>query len=85
VDEEISVNTAHTDRIVGLLNDDSNEVGQVHLGVVHHWRLAQPAVEKREQMITNLGFLSADDLRAIRDRMETWSQLCLDHIEQIAR
>ena len=29
------------DRIVALLNDDSNEVGRVHLGVVHVMELAE--------------------------------------------
>src|SRR6202023_326276 len=35
VGEEIAVNTKFDDQIVALLNDDSTEVGQVHLGVVH--------------------------------------------------
>ncbi|MHC4213967.1 MAG: hypothetical protein ACYSWP_11395, partial [Planctomycetota bacterium] len=39
VAEEVNVESAHTDRIVALLNDDSNEVGQVHLGIVHLWTL----------------------------------------------
>ena len=84
VTEEIAVNAPHADRIVALLNDDTNEVGRVHLGVVHHWRLERPDVAKREQMITNLSFQTAAELRALRDRMETWSQLCLDGIEKIA-
>ena len=31
VAEEVAVEADHTDKIVALLNDDSNEVGQVHL------------------------------------------------------
>lgn len=85
VAEEVTVRAAHADRIVAMLNDDTNEVGAVHLGIVHCWRLEQPAVEKREQMITNLAFLAPDELRAMRGRMESWSQLCLDRIEDIAR
>ena len=37
VAEEVCVQTPHTDRVVALLNDDSNEVGSVHLGIVHCW------------------------------------------------
>ncbi len=83
VGEEVCVEAGHTDRIVALLNDDSNEVGQVHLGVVHCWVLDAPKVSRREQMITQMEFMSIDELRAVRDQMETWSQLCLDGLDQI--
>ena len=35
IEEELKINGSHKNRIVALLNDDSNEVGAVHLGVVH--------------------------------------------------
>jgi len=78
VAEEIRVQAEYTDRVVALLNDDSNEVGQVHLGIVHLWTLSVPAVERREQMITQLEFMDIGALQAVREEMETWSQLCLD-------
>ncbi len=83
VAEEVSVETDHRDRVVALLNDDSNEVGQVHLGVVHCWDLDSPDVTKREQMITQMEFLGLAELKALRDSMETWSQLCLDGLEEM--
>jgi predicted NUDIX family phosphoesterase len=81
VNEEVKIDTKFEDRIVALLNDDTTEVGQVHLGVVHVFKLAAPKVEKREAMITNLAFLDKDELMARRDSLETWSQLCLDSLE----
>jgi predicted NUDIX family phosphoesterase len=83
VAEEVSVEADHTDRIVALLNDDSNEVGSVHLGVVHHWVLDSFLVSKREQMITQMAFMSPAELHEVRDSLETWSQLCLELIEKI--
>ena len=86
VAEEVSVETAHTDRVVALLNDDSNEVGLVHLGIVHCWTLDAPlseTVNKREQMITQMAFMTPPELREIRDALETWSQLCLDHLDEM--
>ena len=71
-------------RIVALLNDDSNEVGAVHLGVVHYWGLAAAQVDKREQMITQLAFMSPEELHKVRDSLETWSALCLDGLGQMA-
>jgi len=85
VEEEINVQSAFTDRVVALLNDDTNEVGQVHLGVVHHWTLESEDVTRREQMITQLDFLEIAALQKLRDTMETWSQLCLDGLAKIEK
>ena len=85
VAEEVSVEAKYTDRIVALLNDDSNEVGSVHLGIVHYWTLDAPNVSKREQMITQMGFMSPAELQLERDSMETWSQLCLDGLDEMAK
>jgi predicted NUDIX family phosphoesterase len=83
VNEEIRIGTTFDDHVVALLNDDSSEVGRVHLGVVHVFKLDQPKVDKREAMITNLEFLSQDQLLSRRDSLETWSQLCVDQLGQL--
>ncbi|MHC4790907.1 MAG: hypothetical protein ACYS8Y_05655 [Planctomycetota bacterium] len=84
VAEEVSVETKHTDRIVALLNDESNEVGSVHLGIVHYWILDAQKVNKREQMITQMTFMTPAELQKVRDTMETWSQLCLRGLDEMA-
>src|SRR5262244_1760411 len=83
VNEEIKIDAPFEDRIVALLNDDSTEVGSVHLGVVHVFKLAEPKVEKREAMITGLTFLAREELLARRETMETWSQICLDSLDRL--
>ncbi len=83
VEEEVSIEANHTDSIVALLNDDTTEVGSVHLGVVHHWLLDSSDVTKREQMITQMEFMSPAELNDVRDSMETWSQFCLDYLTTI--
>jgi predicted NUDIX family phosphoesterase len=85
VSEEIKIETNFEDRIVALLNDDTTEVGRVHLGIVHLFRLIEPKVEKREAMITSLAFLTKDELRARRDILETWSQICVDSLDRLLR
>jgi predicted NUDIX family phosphoesterase len=85
VNEEIKIESPFEDRIVALLNDDTTEVGRVHLGIVHVFRLAEPKVQKREAMITNLSFLNRQQLLAARDNLETWSQLCVDSLERLLR
>jgi predicted NUDIX family phosphoesterase len=84
VAEEVSVEANHTDKIIALLNDDSNEVGQVHLGIVHLWTLDVPKVSRKEQMITQMDFMTLTELREVRDAMETWSQICLDGLSKMA-
>ena len=83
VNEEIKIDSPFEDRIVALLNDDTTEVGRVHLGIVHVFRLAEPKAEKREAMITNLAFLNKDELRTRRENLETWSQLCVDSLDRL--
>ena len=83
VAEEVFLETKYTNHVVALLNDDSNEVGKVHLGVVHIFRLESDAARKREAMITESGFLTIAELRARRDALETWSQLCLDGLDRL--
>jgi predicted NUDIX family phosphoesterase len=85
VAEEVTVETGYTDRVIALLNDESNEVGSVHLGIVHHWILNSPKVSRREQMITQMAFMTAAELREVRDTLETWSGLCLGHLSELTR
>ncbi|CAN5671456.1 phosphoesterase [soil metagenome] len=83
VTEEIQIESPFEDRIVALLNDDTTEVGRVHLGIVHVFRLTEPKVQKREAMITNLAFLTREELVARRENLETWSQLCVDSLPRL--
>ena len=85
VAEEVSVETSYTNHIVALLNDESNEVGSVHLGIVHYWSLDAPNVSKREQMITQMAFMTPAELKEVEDTLETWSQLCLSNLAEMAK
>jgi predicted NUDIX family phosphoesterase len=78
--EELKMDGHFRTQVVALLNDDSTPVGQVHLGVVHLCDLTDENVSKGEKAITELQFLTLDELRARRDQLETWSQICLDFI-----
>src|SRR5437763_5418805 len=83
VNEEIKIDTSFEDRIVALLNDDSTEVGRVHLGIVHLFQLKEPKVQKREAIITGLTFLTKEELMTRRESLESWSQICLDSLDRL--
>ena len=59
------------------------EVGSVHLGIVHYWALDAPNVNKREQMITQMAFMSSAELQEMKDTLETWSGLCVDQLAEM--
>ena len=73
--EELVISSAFVERPLALLNDDSNPVGAVHLGIVHQCQLGSPEVSANEAAIAELGFLSLEELQERLDQLETWSQL----------
>ena len=86
IEEELDLPEEHEYRVIALLNDESNTVGQVHLGIVHLVDLKSDAVASREDALLDLGFSSLADLDGpLFDRLETWSQFCIQHLSGKAR
>jgi predicted NUDIX family phosphoesterase len=85
VREELSVQGAFDAKPVGLINDDSTEVGRVHFGIVHILFRPPDKVKKNEQVITQVEFVPIEELKAKREQMETWSQLCLDNLDALLK
>ena len=81
--EEVSLPPACSQSIVALLNDDATPVGSVHLGIVHVLIAPSEEVRPNELAIAEGGFKSIEELRPLRDRMETWSQICFDAIAEL--
>lgn len=78
--EEVDIAGPYRERIVGLIYDDSNDVGRVHLGVVHLLEIEQPLVTPREDQLLEAGLVDTGGLWQAADRLESWSQLCLEHL-----
>ena len=62
---------------LALLNDDSNSVGEVHLGVVHQCELLSDEVTAREEAIAELGFFTYEELQQRAEEFESWSQIVI--------
>jgi predicted NUDIX family phosphoesterase len=77
LDEEVTIGSEGVLRRVGLINDDGNPVGAVHLGVVHVYELERPAVKPREEGLAEPEFIEVFELRRYWDEFETWSQICI--------
>lgn len=79
--EELVFNVPHTNRVIALLNDDTNPVGQVHLGVVHLIEITSEEVHSNEDALADLTFTALAELAGpMFERLETWSQSCVRHL-----
>jgi len=83
IDEEVIIESPYTQRVVALLNDDSNDVGKVHFGIVHALTLEKPLVKPREKSINETKFLGISELQKDVDGFENWSKICIEHIQKI--
>jgi predicted NUDIX family phosphoesterase len=75
--EEVAIDTAYDETVVGLINDDDTPVGRVHLGVVHLCDVAEPRVSPREADVLNAGFQPVNEILQRLDQFETWSQIAI--------
>ncbi|HLA15698.1 MAG TPA: NUDIX domain-containing protein [Candidatus Limnocylindrales bacterium] len=78
--EELEASFSPTFELVGLLNDDSTDVGAVHLGLVYVVEASGGEVVVRETDKLSGSFATLDEARAVRDRMESWSAIALDEL-----
>ena len=77
--EELEADWEPEFELIGLLNDDSNPVGAVHLGVVFSVDAARPRGRRpRARQARRAPSPEPDELAASWDRLETWSQLVAD-------
>jgi predicted NUDIX family phosphoesterase len=79
-DEELVAGFEPGFRLVGLLNDDTTEVGSVHVGIVFEVESGGRPVAIRETDKLSGSFVTLDEANAVRDRMESWSALVLDDL-----
>lgn len=83
--EELEADWAPEFRLVGFLNDDSNPVGAVHLGVVFTVEALGRPVAVREHEKLSGAFAEADAIADAWDRLETWSQLVATSLDLVPR
>jgi predicted NUDIX family phosphoesterase len=80
--EELDADWTPDFRLLGLLNDDTDPVGAVHLGVVYAVEAVGRPVAVRETHKLEGAFAPLTQADALGARLETWSRLVLDHLLQ---
>ena len=79
-EEEVVYAGGWTHRLIGLLNDDSNDVSRVHLAVVFEVTGDRPEIAIRETGKLDGELLSLEEMKIYYLDMESWSQLIYDHL-----
>ncbi len=79
--EELSADFDPQFELIGLLNDDTTDVGSVHLGAVYVADSGGLPVAIRETEKLSGRFATPAEVADVVDRMETWSALVFEHLE----
>ncbi len=82
--EELDADFEPAFRPIALFNDDTTDVGAVHLGIVVVADAAGRPVRVREIDKLTGRFASAAEVAAISDDLETWSRLIFEALETSA-
>ena len=79
--EELVADFVPEFRLVGLLNDDTTDVGRVHLGAVYLAEAAGRPVAIRETDKLSGAFATPAQVAEVAERLETWSRLAFEFVE----
>jgi predicted NUDIX family phosphoesterase len=78
LEEEVDVSGDYDLTFAGVLNDDTTEVGSVHLGLVYVLEAHEQNVTIRETDKMTGRWADVSELAAARDAMESWSEIVFD-------
>ncbi|MFZ9352091.1 MAG: NUDIX domain-containing protein [Candidatus Limnocylindrus sp.] len=82
--EEVRTPTLPDFRPIGLLNDDGDDVGRVHLGIVFIAKLSSPSIHIRETNKLAGSLVSVSEALRRKDELEGWSARLIDTIAKVA-
>ena len=78
--EEVNYDGSLKIEMLGVLNDDSNEVGQVHLGLVMILTGNSDQISVSSELKSGQ-LLTLDECLAYEDQMENWSKLVFNYLK----
>jgi len=81
--EELSGVEVLSSKILGFINDDSNPVGSVHLGVIELLEVKHPNILPNEEAIQEPQFKTIPELEENKHNLENWSQIALKELKKV--
>ncbi len=79
--EEVNYHDDFTIQPLGVINDDSNPVGQVHIGFVFLIKGSTPTISVNEELKSGQ-LVPLEDCKALGDSLESWSQFVVSFLEK---
>lgn len=79
LDEEVQIGVDYAMDFIGMINDDSTDVGRVHLGAAYVLEAGSRDVAVKETDKMSSEWMPRAALRDVRPAMESWSQIVYDH------
>ncbi|MHB8507615.1 MAG: hypothetical protein ACYDGR_03075 [Candidatus Dormibacteria bacterium] len=83
-EEEVEYAGAWKHRLLGIINDDSNDVSRVHLALVFEVEGEVPEISIRETGKLEGELLQLEEMKMFYLDMESWSQLIYDHLIEVS-
>ncbi len=80
--EEVNYSGSFSIKPLGILNDESNAVGQVHTGFVFLLKGDSPHISVKSELKSGI-LAPFDECLARLDSMESWSQIVIEHLKNI--
>ena len=77
--EEVHIDKPGPLSFIGVINDESNSVSRVHLGLLYVIDVLSPQYRVLETDKMTAQWVSAGELKEYYDALETWSQIVYDH------
>ena len=81
--EEVRAGFEPEFELIGLINDDSTEVGSVHVGAVYVADARGRDVRILETEKLTGAFAERGEVARVVDHMESWSALVFEHLERV--
>jgi predicted NUDIX family phosphoesterase len=69
---------------IGIINDDTNDVGKVHIGLAVLMVGDSPDIRIKSELQSG-ELVMYDDCLALQEDMETWSQFVVDYLQEIRK
>lgn len=73
ISEEVNITTYGNLTARGLINDDTNEVGSVHLGLFYTMEVSGEVTVRETEKLEGF-WVDRSELSALNDQMESWAQ-----------
>jgi predicted NUDIX family phosphoesterase len=80
--EEVDIEVVN-DSAVAVINDDSTDVGFVHLGIVHVVQVPDESLANRRTGIVSPEFVPMSEAAKNPEAYESWSRFCVENLKEL--